>query len=69
MFFHLIVFLGYCVKTNPTEQDYKTNFMENGLELGQIRSAIIIIYIFKVVISVCLFVYPIITQEPLERFA
>ncbi|XP_023340788.1 mitochondrial import inner membrane translocase subunit Tim29 [Eurytemora carolleeae] len=34
------VFLGYCVKTNPTEQDYKTNFMENGLELGQISDTL-----------------------------
>ena len=30
---------------------------------------IYIIYIYKVVISVCLFVFPIITQEPLYRFA
>ena len=28
-----------------------------------------LIYIYKVVISVCLFVFPIITQEPLDRFA
>jgi len=28
-----------------------------------------IIYIYKVVISVCLFVCPIITHEPLDRFA
>eukprot|EP00088_Acartia_fossae_P056524 TRINITY_DN6581_c0_g1_i3.p1 TRINITY_DN6581_c0_g1~~TRINITY_DN6581_c0_g1_i3.p1 ORF type:complete len:195 (-),score=5.66 TRINITY_DN6581_c0_g1_i3:5-589(-) len=26
-------FLGYCVKKNPTLEDYKTNFVENGLDL------------------------------------
>jgi len=34
------VFWGYCVKTNPTELDYRINFLHNGLDLIQVSDTV-----------------------------
>jgi len=34
------VFMGYCVKTNPNEQDYRDNFINNGLDLMQLSDQV-----------------------------
>ena len=30
-------FCGYCVKSNPAERDYKSNFLDNSVDIIQVR--------------------------------